>query len=674
MKNIFTALCTTMLLAILTPCAPVCAQYLHAEATTMRDATGKPIILRSMNTGAWLTYEPFWYDGGANLADNWNQDPERDTTQTFTPVVTQMLEGAAPGHTVDSIKKAFYDNFFTEPDVKLCKELGFNSLRVCFDVRLLCTQASWTVSKAGQSQLVVVDPKAIGWTYLDNVVRWCSRNGVYAILDMHLYPIGFSDDPKALAAMCNVWAAIASRYQHDRFVGGYDLMNEPGWGSGKFSNIGTGVPENHTNPGMNYSYQQMIDSIRRVDRNHMIIVEGFMTADRLDNFFYDASNTVHDSLQIVDPCRNLALSFHKYGGAIPENYENVLGDGPAVPDNGPDGSHYWWDAPKNLWMIAHMKKLASMANVPLWMGEFGNNQNYWMNLAAMQCERSADVRDASGKIIEKNLNVPCGWAVWTYKKGGYGVAVNAPPTEGMQKLNRDYWNALKSAYAHKKPLPLKPAYMTPEWTYSTLLMAAQKTNFRYCEVNTSFVDSVTRDSFNKQAVPFDPRATLPGKVRAVNYDMGANYYNGRNLLTTLKGAAYNTGSLSNGSWNCRLDGVAINWRKNAVADGVDGFEVDNFRPGDWLKYTLTAKPGKYTCTVRYAAGATPGSVRLLEAGRDISGLVTLPPTEGMSTYSTVSFPVVVSKSGPTQFQFENAADASGSGFNFSWWELSKPSK
>ena len=69
-------------------------------------------------------------------------------------------------------------------------------------------------------------------------------------------------------------------------------------------------------------------------------------------------------------------------------------------------------------MIAHMKKLASLANMPLWMGEFGNNQNYWLNPAKTLCEDQANSVNAAGAVVESNFNMPAGWTFWTYKKVG----------------------------------------------------------------------------------------------------------------------------------------------------------------------------------------------------------------------------------------------------------------
>ena len=671
MKKALLRFCLTFLsvAALVTALGPTAeARYLHAVGTTMADGSGSPIILRGVNTGAWLTYEPFWYDGGAALADDWDQNPSADAVQPFTPVVTGMLQGAASGHTVAAIKRAFYSNFFTQADVQQIKQMGFNSIRVPIDYRLFSTAASGTTLTAAGHRVPVLNPNGVGWGYLTSLMSWCNTAHVYVILDMHIYPYGVAVDQQSLVGLESIWKAVAKKYSTQAYLGGYDLINEPGWQG--WTNVGTGVPDNRTNPGLNYTYQQLINTIRSVDANHMIIAEGYMVADRMDNFFYDATNTLQTTLQISDPRHNLALSFHKYNGAMPENYQNVFGPGAATPDAGPDGSHYWWDAAPNLWMISHMKKLAALANTPLWMGEFGNNQNYWLNPAKAICENQVDTVNTAGTVVESNFNTSVGWAFWTYKKSGSGVISIAPITPNMALLNSAYWSALKTAYANTKALPVKPDYMTPEWTYSTLMAAAKRTNIRYCQTAKDIADALLRPTFNTQSVAYTPGATVPGRLLAVNYDLGANFFHGANPATTLSGAAYNSGSLGNGSWTYRQDGEYTHANPDTLDTAPPLFTVDYISPGDWLRYTVRATPGTDTLKIRYSLGAsTPMVIHLQINGVNVSGPISLPGTGSYSTFATVSVPVTVKAFGSAQIEVDCDSGAAGSYIDLSWLEF-----
>ncbi len=630
------------------------AAYVHAAGTTMIGNDGRPLTLRGVNTGAWLTYEPFWYDGGSALADDWDQNPPVESVQAFTPVVAAMLQGAAPGHTVAAIKKAFYDNFFTQADVQQIKRFGFNSLRVPLDYRLFCTTASNTTLSPSGHHIAVVDPGAPGWVALDRLLGWCDAAHIYVVLDMHIAPYGFADDPQALRGLENVWQAIARKHRLDPYLVGYDLLNEPNWSDGKFS---LGGARDNVNSGLNYVYQQLINAIRQVDRNHMIIAEGYMFADQLDSFFYSvATGQVADTLQITDPGHNLALSAHHYNAGAPDNYD-------PAKDTGPNGTHYWWDEPYEF-TIAHSKKLAAMAHAPLWIGEFGNDQNTDNRVGVEHFENAADVAAAPSVPAQVNFGVSAGWALWTYKKAGFAVISIAPVTDGIAKLNTDYWQPLRNAYGKKTAPPAKPDYMTPEWVYAALMDAARKTNFTYCRTATDFADTIIRPTFNTRAIPYAPGATVPGGFLAVNYDLGANYRNGQNPKTTLGGAAYNTSRTGNPSYAYRQDDVVIN--DNPEKGGAaPPYIVDAFAPGSWLRYTAVTRPGTYKFQIRYALGSTPMIIHVQVDGADVSGPVTLPATGSWTTFANASAPVTVTKAGKNQIQLNCDSGGSGAGLRLS---------
>jgi len=171
-------------------------------------------------------------------------------------------------------------------------------------------------------------------------------------------------------------------------------------------------------------------------------MEDYMFGDWLDSFFYDSANTVQSTIQVSDPKHNMALSFHKYGGVMPENYQNVFGPGAAPPDAGPDGSYYWWDAAPNLWMIAHMKKLASLANMPLWMGEFGTTRTTGSTKTTGSTGRKPFVK------IKQTASVPPlpSWkAISTCQRDGHFGPIkkwegpSAGLTEGRQWNRRNFF-------------------------------------------------------------------------------------------------------------------------------------------------------------------------------------------------------------------------------------------
>ena len=62
-------------------------------------------------------------------------------------------------------------------------------------------------------------------------------------------------------------------------------------------------------------------------------------------------------------------------------------------------------------------------------------------------------------------------------------------------------------------------------------------------------------------------------------------------------------------------------------------------PGDWLNYTANiAHPGIYTLHVRVATDVAGGVFHLAVDGRDVSGPISVPQTNGWQTWQTLDVP------------------------------------
>jgi endoglucanase len=103
------------------------------------------------------------------------------------------------------------------------------------------------------------------WVWLDKQIAWAKEAGVYVILNMHIVPGQMNDNMMGLTTNLEhqkrtaaLWKAIAERYRDETTIAGYDLINEPSF-----------ITETEYQ-----SYAQLlIDTIRDVDPNHLIIVE-----------------------------------------------------------------------------------------------------------------------------------------------------------------------------------------------------------------------------------------------------------------------------------------------------------------------------------------------------------------------------------------------------------------
>ena len=76
-----------------------------------------------------------------------------------------------------------------------------------------------------------------GWQWLDKNVEWARAAGVYLIFNLHIPQGGFQSQgrgwdlwqkPELQSRAIALWRAIASRYENEPVILGYDLLNEPG--------------------------------------------------------------------------------------------------------------------------------------------------------------------------------------------------------------------------------------------------------------------------------------------------------------------------------------------------------------------------------------------------------------------------------------------------------------
>ncbi len=259
--------------------------------------------------------------------------------------------------------KSYRDNYITEDDIRFIKRSGFNSIRVPFDYRLFVTDD---------------EPRkleGVGYELLDRVVGWSKKEGLYVVLDMHAAPGGQTGDniddswgypflfesAESQELTARLWRKLAERYKDEPTVIGYGLLNEP-------------VPHffdtNYFNPKLEPVYRKIVASIREVDKNHIVFLGGAQWDTNFKVFGppFDAK---------------AAYTFHKY----------------------------WMDV--NQQAIEEYVAFRDRYNVPVWLGESGENTDAWV----------ASFRE----LLERNR---IGWSFWTYKRmdaTASVVSVNTPP-------------------------------------------------------------------------------------------------------------------------------------------------------------------------------------------------------------------------------------------------------
>ncbi len=308
----------------------------------------------------------------------------------------------------------YRDRYVTRNDIQWIAKSGYNSIRIPFHYKFF----------AGDNP--------DGFKYVDRVVGWAKEAGLYVVLDMHATPCGQTganiddsdgwpwlfESEDCQREIISIWTRIASHYTNEPTVLGYDLMNEP---------IPHYAEVTHLNDRLEPLLKRITTAIRHVDINHVIVLE----ASQWDTNF-----------KVFGPPfdKNLLYQFHRY-----------------------------WMPPVQE-KIADVVEFRDKYNVPIWLGESGENTDEWVN----------DFRT----LLEKN-NI--GWAFWPYKK--------MDNTKGPVQFKRpQYWDEVvafgatdRSLGNIEKSLKVRPPNEHSKIAFKELLENVQ---FSHCSVNEGYMKAL----------------------------------------------------------------------------------------------------------------------------------------------------------------------------------------
>ncbi len=224
---------------------------LQTRGTNLINPAGAVVQLKGVNLGSWLVMEKWMcpMDSGS-LPDNYS-------------IITN-LDNRFGVPTEQSLIRAYQTNWITTADLNNITHAGFNCVRVPvwwgdFYSITNTTSSGWRTDAFSQ---------------LDWMVTNCAARNLYVIIDLHgvigsqstnqdtgqqelnAYWTNTTDQ----AETAWMWSQIASHYNGNATVAGYDLMNEP------YSAPGTAA--------VWAAYNSLYNAIRVVDKNHVIIMEG----------------------------------------------------------------------------------------------------------------------------------------------------------------------------------------------------------------------------------------------------------------------------------------------------------------------------------------------------------------------------------------------------------------
>ena len=526
--------------------------FLKASGKSIVNSNGTNILLRGIGLGGWMLQE------GYMLRVPGPYQQQHKIRERIDSLI-------GPARTQD-----FYDAWLAghmrEADIRIMKKDGFNSVRLPIHYNLFTLPADKEPVRGGNTWLQK------GFALTDSLLAWCKRNSMYLILDLHGAPGGQGNDlnisdrdpskPSLWEDELNrqktvaLWNKLAARYANDSWIGAYDIINEPNWGFTDPVNDKNGLKE-QSNAPLKKLMMDITAAIRQVDTNHLIIVEGNGWGNNYNGIF-----------PLWD--RNMAVSFHKYWNRNdPASIKNML----AVRDTN---------------------------NVPIWLGETGENSNVWFTQAI--------------RLFEEN-NI--GWSWWPLKKIGANNPLEIVSNPAYDSV-LGYWNG-------RSPKP------DAETAYRGLMKLADDTKAENNIHHIDVVDAMFRQVHSSQAIPYTINQISNGTVLfAVNYDLGRN------------GSAYSDNDTAdyhiagqragNRGRTYRNDGVDI----TRITQPVTGYCISDFEPGEWLQYTVDVKiKGTYTLKLSVAADKEDGRISAGLQGRLPSVETAIPNTGSISNFKSV---------------------------------------
>ncbi len=373
--------------------------FLHTEGSKVVNGTGEEVLLRGIGLGGWMLQEPYMLKL-TKVAKNQQE-------------IRSKIKALIGEKKTQAFYNAWLENGMQKSDVDSLKSWGFNSIRLPMHYDLYTLPVSEEPVKGENTWLKK------GFALTDSLLKWCAEDHIYLILDLHAAPGGQGhdlpiadrnpDEPSLWQSKANkdktiaLWKKLADRYKDEKWIGGYDLLNETNW---SFEH-----PEDKDNHGTSDSLNtplwelltNITKAIRSVDTHHIIFIEGNGWANNYTGFPGPWDD-------------NMVISFHKY-----------------------------WNK-NDVASIQSYLKLRNTYDIPLWLGESGENDNQWY-------------RDAIHLMESHDI----GWCWWPLKKIGRNNPFMVKMPIGYKEII-DYWNKKgekpTEAVAYKTLMQLAANYKT----------------------------------------------------------------------------------------------------------------------------------------------------------------------------------------------------------------------
>lgn len=382
-------------------------QFIKVDGQNLKAPNGEKFFIRGINLGNWLNPEGYMF--GFKRTSS-----ARLIDQAFREMV-------GPDFT-NQFWKQFKDNYITREDIRYIRKIGMNTIRIPFHYKLF-TDEDYMGLTVNQD----------GFQRIDSLVNWCRESEIYLILDMHDAPGGQTGDniddsygypwlmtsAESQKQFISIWKKIADHYKNEPVILGYDLLNEP---------IATYFTEERQklNAALEPLYKRAVAAIRDVDKNHIVLLGG---AQWNSNFKVFTDSKFNDKLM---------YTCHRY----------------------------WCDTLQA--NIQDFVAFRDSVNLPIYMGETGENTHQWVA--------------AWTRLMERN-NI--GWTYWPFKKmGGPSSVMNIAPPENWDKIVA-YTESPRNGFDE-----IRKARPDQEMVQKAMLQLIENCKFSNSKVNEGYVKAM----------------------------------------------------------------------------------------------------------------------------------------------------------------------------------------
>ena len=491
------------------------AEYYDTDGIKILNEDNDPEVIKGVGLGGWLVPEGYMFD----ISTLGRPDGP-------TAIREQIVELIGESNAKE-FYRLFRENFVAERDIEAIKSWGFDHIRLPFHYRDLYDP---------DKDSFIED----GFDLFDKFIEWCRTHDLRVILDMHAAPGAQSDggiaDSDGEARLwteketywpqtIKIWREIARRYAQEPLIIGYDFINEP---------VTPDSDPRVESKDLRTLYERIIAAVRPIDPNHLFFIEG--------NYFATTFGDLEPHLG-----EKTVYTFHKYWNGTGQN------------------------------SIQYLLDLRDRQNIPLWLGETGENSNPWF-FAVTQLASDHDI----------GVN----W--WTHKKLETTTSpLSAPYAPGYDRVVA-YWRGEGS----------KP---TLEFARDALYAMAKNLHLDSARVNQGLLESLFNDDFGTARIPLKEHK-LPGTVAAADYDIGTQgvTYNDMDVWAT-------SGSPGGGNSGTKYRNDGVDIQSTTDTEGI-GYNVGWTERFEWITYTVEAERDlghAYEIHIRVASAVDGSSLRLL---------------------------------------------------------------